>query len=328
MKLDTRRLFGLAQRQAGWRLFVRAALAATAGSTALLVSLSDIGRTPHRRLATMAVTLAAIAANCLFVARVGSGSPADNVLVVACAFAAAALGGEAPGLASAARFAAMAALSAVGLHAGQPGVLAAVLAGGTWAIGLTWAAARLSTGAAGGDVLDWREGPRAALVGVRSGWRFGVCAAAAAAASIGIGHLLPMTRAYWATLTVVMVMQREGRVSLRLLLHYIAGTLLGVLAAELLWKAGGAPPGVALAATLAAALTRLGFGLAPALGVAGFTAFVVLIIDLAHRPFGDPTPLLAARLVDVGIGALLALLATLLAVAWRRAAERPGSGIR
>jgi hypothetical protein len=338
MRLDTRAPLRLNQGRGPWHTAARAALAtglpllggtlagqpqlaAAAGSTALLVSLSDIGRSPHLRLVAMAVTLTAIASNCAFVAHFGSGSLADRALVVACAFAAAALGGSAPGLAIAARFAAMAALSAVGLHADQPGTLPAVLSGGAWALLLTWAAWRLWPDEADTEMLDWRTHLWPALRSARSGWRFALCAALTALAAVLLGERLHLNHAYWATLTVVMVMQREGLVSLRLLLHTIAGTLLGVVGADLLWHLCGTPLTVALATTLAAALTRLGFAHSPALGVAGFTAFVVLVIDLGQRPFADPASLLWARLVDVGLGALLALLGTLLADAWRRAAR-------
>jgi hypothetical protein len=338
MRPDARALMHLGDGPTPWRMAARAALAvglpllggtlagqpqlsAAAGSTALLVSLSDIGRSPRLRLATMAVTLAAVTANCAFVAQVGSGSLPDRALVVACAFAAAALGGTAPGLAIASRFAAMAALSAVGLQASQSGALAAVLAGGAWALLLAWAAWRLWPAEADADVLNWRAHLRPALRGARSGWRFALCAALAALAALVLGGRLHLDHAYWATLTVVMVMQREGLVSLGLLLHYIAGTLLGVVGADLLWHLGGTPLNVALVTTLAAAGARLGFVLSPALGVAGFTAFVVLVIDLGQRPFADPSSLMWARLVDVGLGGLLALLATLLADGWRRAAR-------
>jgi hypothetical protein len=118
-----------------------------------------------------------------------------------------------------------------------------------------------------------------------------------------------------------MVLQREGLGSLRLLLHYVGGTLLGVVGADALWHLGGTPLTVALATTAAAALTRLGFAHSPALGVAGFTTFVVLVIDLGQRPFADPHSLLVERLVAVGLGAVLALLAAGLAAAWGRAAR-------
>ena len=43
---------------------------------------------------------------------------------------------------------------------------------------------------------------------------------------VGTFHLLEQVRAYWATLTVILVMRREGMVSLKLTLQYLAGTLI------------------------------------------------------------------------------------------------------
>jgi hypothetical protein len=38
-----------------------------------------------------------------------------------------------------------------------------------------------------------------------------------------------VTRACWATLTVILVLQREGMVSLKPTLQYLVGTLLGLI---------------------------------------------------------------------------------------------------
>ena len=58
--------------------------------------------------------------------------------------------------------------------------------------------------------------------------RFAIVVALTAALALFAANHLGVTRAYWATLTVVLVMRREGMVSLKLTLQYLAGTLLGI----------------------------------------------------------------------------------------------------
>jgi uncharacterized membrane protein YccC len=130
---------------------------------------------------------------------------------------------------------------------------------------------------------------------------------------------LGLNSPYWATFTVVMVMRREGMVSLRLVLLYMAGTLAGVPAAALLAHiAAGNPLAHVALATCAAASGRLGFALNPALGYLAFTVFLIMVVELARGGTVPPLALVAARLYDVGVGCIIAVVATLLAARGRR----------
>jgi uncharacterized membrane protein YccC len=132
---------------------------------------------------------------------------------------------------------------------------------------------------------------------------------------------LGVSRPYWATLTVILVMRREGMVSLKLTLQYLAGTLLGIPLAAGLWQVAGSQLLIALLATAAAASSRLGVAVNPSLGFASMTIFMVLVSDLARHDIDGPAPLVAARLYDVGLGGVLALTGTVLAGAWHRSAQ-------
>ena len=169
--------------------------------------------------------------------------------------------------------------------------------------------------------MDWRAGLRRALAGADAGPRFAIVVALTAALALFAATHLGVTRAYWATLTVILVMRREGMVSLKLTLQYLAGTLLGIPLATLLWHAaGGTQWLIALLATLAAASSRLGMALNPALGFACMTTFMVLAVDLLRMFTAGPETLVLGRLYDVALGGALAVVGTLVAGSWHRRA--------
>jgi uncharacterized membrane protein YccC len=172
------------------------------------------------------------------------------------------------------------------------------------------------------DDMDWRVGLRRALSGADAGARFAICAALATAVALLAAQNLGVTRPYWATPTVILVMRREGMVSLKLTIHYLAGTLLGLPVAAVLWQVTGSQAAIALLATAAAASSRLGMALNPALGFACMAMFMVLASDLSRHDIGGPVPLVIARLYDVGLGGVLVIIGTLLAGAWQHHAQR------
>jgi uncharacterized membrane protein YccC len=161
--------------------------------------------------------------------------------------------------------------------------------------------------------MDWRAGLRRALAGTGSGPRYALCYAGAAALALLLAEQLGVTNAYWATLTTIMVMRREGMESLGLVLHYMAGTLVGIPIAGLLFHLVDQPITIALLATAAASSVRVALSLNPALGFVAFTVFLLLDIDLGLQHAAAPPHLLAVRLYDVTIGCVIALLATLAA---------------
>jgi uncharacterized membrane protein YccC len=191
--------------------------------------------------------------------------------------------------------------------------VAALLAGGFWAIAAAFAAWKLSGLPADVNHMDWRAGVRRALASADAGPRYAVCYAGAAALALFFAAGLGVTNAYWATLTTIMVMRREGVASLTLVIHYMVGTLVGIPIAYALYHGIQQPVAVALLATAAAAGSRVGIALNPAIGFAAFTVFFLLIIDLALSHSGAPQHLLSVRLYDVTVGCVLALIGTMAA---------------
>jgi hypothetical protein len=299
----------------GFTLAGNALAGVAGGATAMFVSQCDVGVTRRGRVGTMLLGLLCIAFGGIVGDRFGGTMHIDEVLVLVAAFVAAWVSNSHPGIAAVARFSAVMTVAGVGLQLTDPTVIGAIFTGGACAIGsayLTWVAFGIAPDK---DFMDWRAGLRRALAGAGTGPWFACCYAATATVSFVAASGLGVTRPYWATLTVIMVMRREGTVSRRLTLQYMAGTLLGIPVADVLSKAAGAPIMVALLATVAAASARLGMAANPALGFAAFTVCMMLLVDLALHGAGAPAQLLVERLYDVGAGCMLALVGTLVASA-------------
>lgn len=296
------------------------------GTVAMFVSMCDVGATRRGRVGTMLLGLGVMAACGIAGDKWGGSTRIDELLVIGSVFIAAWVSNSQPGLATVARFGAVATAAGVGMQIANPLAAAAIALGGASAIGVAYALWVLFDVAPDKDFMDWRAGLRRALAGADAGPRFAICAALTAALSLLAADALGVNRPYWATITTILVMRREGMVSLKLTLQYMLGTLLGIPVAAGLWQLSATPLLVALlVALLAASMAacwRLGMALNPALGFASFTVFLVLVADLAQHELGSPTPLLAARLYDVAVGCAFAIVGTLLATAWHRSAQR------
>ena len=158
--------------------------------------------------------------------------------------------------------------------------------------------------------MDWRAGLRRAIGGADAGPWFAVCFAIAATVALFAAGALGVARPYWATMVVLMVMRREGVVSLKLTIHYIVGTLLGIPLAWLLFHAIHEPVAIAVIATAVAAFARIGFAINPALGFTAFTVFLILVVDLALSHVGAEPHLFWQRIYDVAVGCAIALVGT------------------
>jgi len=111
----------------------------------------------------------------------------------------------------------------------------------------------------------------------------------------------------------LMVMRREGTVSFELTIQYAAGTLLGVLVAGMLLRWVEPALALALLATLATALARIGFAVNPTFGYMAFTMYLLFAVQLIELSAGVVPHLLGTRVYDVGVGCLLAMIWTLAA---------------
>ena len=141
-------------------------------------------------LGTTAILLGGVAGD-----KFGGSTGIDDALVIASAFVAAWVSNSQPGLAVVARYGAVATAAGVGMQISNPLAAGASVAGGLCSLGV-------------GLIVGWLAGLRRALAGADAGPRFAIVVALTAALALfGATHLGVM-RAYWATLTVVLVMRR------------------------------------------------------------------------------------------------------------------------
>jgi Fusaric acid resistance protein-like len=290
---------------------------------ALLVTMADIGTTRAARAGSMAAAALAMIVGGTIGAKFGGTTYADEGVVLAAAAIAGWVSGSHPAIAAIARFGAIATAAGAGLQFGDPAVAAAALAGGALAIAVTLAGWWITGVPAADNAMDWRAGLRLALAGANAGPWFAVCYAAACALALFAAGELGVARPYWATVTVMMVMRREGLMSVQLVIHYMAGTLVGILVAAAIEWALSVPFALALLATAFAAFARFGMALNPGLGFAAFTVFFMLAVDLAVAGSDLAAHVLSTRFYDVAVGCVLALAGTL---AVRAAERRPAPG--
>ena len=282
------------------------------GASALFITLSDIGTTPRVRLGTMFAGWLAIIAGGTLGHELGGTPNGAEVVVVFSALVAGWASASHPGIAAVTRFFAVAAAAGTAMRFGDPDILLALIASGVCAFGAALCAWKIFGIPTSENVMDWRAGIQRAFVGAGAGPRFAICYAAAAAVALFAASYLHVRSPYWATLVVLMVMRREGTVSFELNIQYAIGTILGVIVADILLRFVDMPIALAIAATLIAAMARVGFSVNPSLGYMAFTMFLLVLMHLL--PAGNATPsLLGTRLYDVGLGCLLALAGTLAA---------------
>jgi len=146
------------------------------------------------------------------------------------------------------------------------------------------------------------------------GWtRFAVAYAGAATASLWIGVHLDPERALWVVVTTLVVMQSDARLSYVRIVHRIAGTMVGVVAAFALTSVLQSPWIIAAAVLILAPLIPHHLQHRYWL----HTALIALVVLLAyHLATSDPRilrGLFTERLEDVLLGAGLALIGTVLA---------------
>jgi hypothetical protein len=287
-----------------------------AAACALLVTLADIGTTRGTRVGNMVAAGFAILAGGTVGALLGGTTYVDEVLVLLSAFIAGWVSASHPGIAAVARFCAIATAVGAGMQFTNPGIVLAAFAGAAIAIVSAFLDWWLFGLPAQENLVDWRAGLRRALGGAGAGPRYAICYALTACIALFVAESLGVSRPYWATVAVLVVMRREGTVSLRMIVQYMIGTLAGILAAALIVRLIPVLPVIALIAVACAASARLGLALNPALGFMGFTAFFMLAIDVALQGEATHMHLLSTRLYDVVVGCMLALLGTLVATKW------------
>src|SRR4051812_47958870 len=195
------------------------------GATAMLVTLSDVGTQRGARIATMSATLCAIVVGGTIGDQFGITTYADETLVLLAALIAGWVSGSHPAIATVARFGALATAAGVGMQIADPHVYYALVAGGVTALAAAFLVRKVFGIPVDRNAMDWHTAMHRALAGADAGPRFAVCYAAAAALALLATSRLGVTNGYWATLTTIMVMRREGVVSFSLIVQYAIGTL-------------------------------------------------------------------------------------------------------
>ncbi len=279
---------------------------------ALLIALCDVGYTHRARLVTMACGAVAIVAGGAIGAHFGGHPYAHETLVTVAALAVGLLSGPHPASSTVARFFALAVVVGAGVQWLSDAYFVACAGGAACALTVTallWALLPRDRT----SPQDWRTRIDTAFAFDRPDVRFALALACAAAAALFAANLLALHRPYWAAVTVLMVMRREGTESLRLTLHYAVGTLLGLVVAAAIVALE--PPLAALAAVAvgAAAVIRIALAINPSLGFSAFTVFALLLIEVALPHAGFSWTLWSTRAYDVAVGCALALAGTLLA---------------
>ena len=310
----------------GFTLAGKPQAAVAGGATALFVGMCDIGVTRTGRVGTMLAGAAAILAGGIIGHEWGRTTYADETVVLLSAAVAGWVSNSHPGIAAVARFGALATAAGAGFHLADPMAPLAVVAGGAAAIGMAFAVWALTGAPPADNLMDWRAGVRRAFAGADAGPWYAICFAAAAAAALFAADRLGVSSAYWATLTVLMVMRREGMVSYGLVIQYMVGTLAGIPIAYALSAVAHQPIAIALLATVIGASARLGLALNPALGFTAFTAFLMFAVDLARHAAGVTPLLLSTRLYDVAVGCAFALVGILVASLGVRGETRTDPG--
>jgi hypothetical protein len=283
------------------------------GSTALFVTMSDIGETPRVRLGTMLAGWLAFLGGGTLGHLLGGTPNANEMVVLISALVAGWASGAHPGIAAVTRYFAVATAAATGIPIADPDVLIGMIVGGTTALAAVLAAWKWSGLPPTDNAMDWRAGIQRAFAGTDAGMRYTICYGAAAATALFAASMLGVSDAYWATLVVLMVMRREGTVSFDLTIQYAAGTLLGVLVAGMMLRWIEPVLALALLATLATALARIGFTVNPTFGFMAFTMYLLFVVQLIELSAGITPHLLSTRIYDVGVGCLLAMAGTLVA---------------
>jgi uncharacterized membrane protein YccC len=221
-----------------------------------------------------------------------------------------------------ARFFAMGVVAGAGMQWPSGGFLLAAAGGALSALGVIALIWVVWPGSHGGNLLDWRETVARTFAFDSPDYRFAIGITLAAATALFAASALHLNRPYWAAISLLMIMRREGTESLRLTLHYAVGTIVGVVAAAALTHMITSVAALAALAVLAAAVTRIALAINPSLGFTGFTLFLLLLVEIALPAHQFSAALWTTRLYDVAVGCGLSIGGTLLASALPRPGPR------
>ena len=290
------------------------ALGVFAAVGALFPLLSDIGGTLRERLTLMLATSCAMT----LCAAIGALTAGDLWIVLAMtalgAFAIAWVADRHRPLEMVFRFATVGLVIGSGAQIHARGAALAFFCGGLFA-GLVVIVGYLVRRAQAAPPLPtWSRGFRLLLSGQTvAGMRFALCFVAASAIAVAATPILGLQRGFWITITVLFVMRPDGPQSLKLVLQRFIGTVGGIAVAALIVELSHAPWILILWVVCLGFLAPNGQQRNYALGVGLVTAMTMVLLDLALLSQGGDRQLLGIRLLDTGIGCLLAFAGTVIA---------------
>lgn len=174
-----------------------------------------------------------------------------------------------------------------------------------WLISLAWEAARRAPRQVGVEPALLSLGRALRLW--RRRWSFALAGGLSIGAANLVGIWVGLGHAYWATLTILIVLRDDMTESAEAVTHRVSGTLLGVaaVAALITWLPG--PQALFAAMVVIAALRWPALSLDLTLGTACITAFVLLVADLlAASPVAEMR-VLQDRLLAIMVGCCFAL---------------------
>lgn len=275
--------------------------------TGLTLSFADEEGELSRRLQTLAMVAAGMALGGGIGLVMRGFPPALWVLFALSTFASGWYLGRSKAWMLAARFGSMALV----VTSGAPVLHAEELVFALGALAVV-AVARVADHLAGGPLTQQRGRARVVPAG---GWiRFALAYAAAATASLGVGFALDPGRVLWVTVTTLVVMQPDARLSYVLIVQRIAGTVLGVALAFAVTTQVHSPWLITAILLCVAPLIPHHLQNRYWLHTALIAVLVLLAYDIAAE--ADPrilAGLFTERLQDVLLGSGIALVGTLIA---------------
>jgi len=299
---------------------------------ALFPMLADIGGSPRQRLTLMLATSLFMTAG-LVVGSIAAGDFWGSLLLIAAAaFTAAWVSDMHRILELISRFGAVSLVIGAGAGVHDPGAAACFLGGGVFACVVVLVGHLIREVEDLQPLPTWSDGVRLLLSGKSvAGLRFAACYTAVAVVAVTATQALGVHRGFWVTITVLLVMRPDGPKSLEFILQRLVGTAGGIAVAAMVVEFGHNAWVLLAWSLLFAFFAPVGLKRNYALGVGLITAMVMVLLDLALLHQGGDRPLLWVRLVDTGIGCILALCGTVAAdpdVLKRRtpAPGQPGAG--
>jgi uncharacterized membrane protein YccC len=299
----------------------------TAAIGALFPMLADIGGNMRERLTLMLATSACMTTGAVIGATTAGNFWFSLFLVGAAAFAAAWVSDLHRALELVSRFAAVSLVIGSGAGVHDPRAAISFFAGGAFACLVVLAGHLIRQAEELEPLPTWSEGLRLVLAGRSvAGLRFTLTYTAVAVTAVTATQALGLQRGFWVTITALLVMRPDGPKSLELALQRFIGTTGGIALAALVVLFDSRAWVLIGWALLFAFFAPIGLKRNYALGVGLITAFVMVLLDLALLHQGGDRPLLWVRLVDTGLGCILALCGTVIAYpgALRRRSPAPG----